>query len=84
MIDDIENLNKPVFLVGDGARLCYNALNDFKLRVVLAPAPMRYQTAWGVCMAAMDKPAESAADLLPVYLRLSQAERERQERMAGK
>ena len=84
LIDDIENLNKPVFLVGDGARLCYNALNDFKLRVVLAPAPMRFQTAWRVCMAALREQAVPAGELLPVYLRLSQAERERQERVFGK
>ena len=34
-------------------------------------------------MAALDKPPVSGAELLPVYLRLSQAERERQERLAG-
>lgn len=83
LVEDIENLNKPVFLVGDGAGLCYNALNDFKLRVVLAPLPMRYQCAWGVCMAALREPSVSAGELLPVYLRLSQAERERQERVFG-
>lgn len=84
LVEDIENLNKPVFLVGDGARLCYNALNDFNLRVVLAPQPVRYQTAWGVCLAALREKQVPAGDLLPVYLRLSQAERERQERIFGK
>jgi hypothetical protein len=39
------------------------------------------QSAWGVAMAAMDKEPGSADSLLPVYLRLSQAERERQERL---
>ena len=84
LVEDIENLNKPVFLVGDGAHLCYNALNDFNLRVVLAPQPVRYQTAWGVCMAALREKQVPAGELLPVYLRLSQAERERQERVFGK
>jgi hypothetical protein len=35
----------------------------------------------GVCRAAADKTPAPAAALLPVYLRLSQAERERLERM---
>ena len=43
-----------------------------------------WQSAWGVAMAAADKPAGNADSLLPVYLRLSQAERERQERLARK
>ena len=47
----------------------------------LAPENLRMQDAWGVAMAAMDKEPGSADQLLPVYLRLSQAERERQERM---
>ena len=45
---------------------------------------MRYQTAWGVCLAALREKQIPAGELLPVYLRLSQAERERQERVFGK
>ena len=37
--------------------------------------------ALGVCLAAQSKTPTGAEDLLPVYLRLSQAERERQSRM---
>ena len=37
---------------------------------------------WGVAMAAADKTPGNADELLPVYLRLSQAERERQERLS--
>ena len=47
----------------------------------VAPQNLVYQSAWGVAMAALDKTPGTADDLLPVYLRLSQAERERQERM---
>lgn len=47
----------------------------------LAPENLRWQSAWGVAMVAADKPAAGADALLPVYLRLSQAERERQERL---
>ncbi len=84
LVEDIENLNKSVFIVGDGAALCYNALKNSSVNAVLAPEPLRFQTAWGVCMAAEGAPAQSVHELLPVYLRLSQAERERQERVFGK
>ena len=46
-----------------------------------APANLAMQSAWGVAMAAEGKPAGDSASLLPVYLRLSQAERERQARL---
>ena len=47
----------------------------------VAPEELRWQTAFGVCLAAQSKTPTGAEDLLPVYLRLSQAERERQSRM---
>ena len=72
---------KNIFLLGDGATLCYNHLLEKALPVSLAPEEHRLQNAWGVCRAAFSHPAASAAELLPVYLRLSQAERERLERM---
>ncbi len=70
-------------LLGDGAALCYNTMDREKLRLSLAPEPLRLQSARGVGLAAADKQPQSADALLPVYLRLSQAERERQERMAN-
>ena len=48
----------------------------------MAPDNLRWQDAWGVAMAAADKEPGTADSLLPVYLRLSQAERERQERLS--
>ena len=41
------------------------------------------QSAYGVCRAAETEKAAPASELLPVYLRLSQAERERQARLAN-
>ena len=76
-----ESAQEPLFVIGDGAELCYNALNEAGIPCRLSPEPMRLQSAWGVCMAAMDKPPFQAGELLPVYLRLSQAERERQARL---
>ena len=64
--------------------MCYNALENLKTDVRLAPEPLRYQTAFGVCMAAKQQKQQTVHELLPVYLRLSQAERERQEKVFGK
>ena len=68
-------------LVGDGAKLTYDYLTNEGIACRMAPANLLYQSAWGVGMAALGREAGSADDLLPVYLRLSQAERERQERL---
>lgn len=75
---------KSWIVLGDGAELCYNALDKDTLTVRLAPDGLRMQCARGVGLAAMGKQPAPADDLLPVYLRLSQAERERQERMQNK
>ena len=72
---------ETVFVTGDGGQLAFDALQKAGLKSFLAPEPLRYQTAWGVCMAAQDKTPAPGKELLPSYLRLSQAERERQERL---
>jgi tRNA threonylcarbamoyladenosine biosynthesis protein TsaB len=72
---------RPILVLGDGAELCYNYLIEQGLPASLAPDDARLQNAWGVCRAAAGRTPVSAAELLPVYLRLSQAERERLERM---
>ncbi len=72
---------RRAFLVGDGAELCFRYLSGQGLSCTLAPDNLRMQSAWGVAMAARDKTPGSADSLLPVYLRLSQAERERQARL---
>ncbi|MDO4812372.1 MAG: tRNA (adenosine(37)-N6)-threonylcarbamoyltransferase complex dimerization subunit type 1 TsaB, partial [Eubacteriales bacterium] len=46
----------------------------------LAPAPLLYQNAVGVALAAEHGKSVSAQELLPVYLRPAQAERLRSER----
>ena len=72
---------KNAFLTGDGAMLTYEHMKKLGIACRVAPQNLVYQSAWGVAMAALDKAPGTADDLLPVYLRLSQAERERQERM---
>ncbi len=72
---------EPWILLGDGAQLCYNTLDRGQVTVFTAPEPLRLQNARGVGLAALGKTPVSAHELLPVYLRLSQAERERLARM---
>ena len=70
------------FLVGDGAALTARFLEKAGLPFRMAPENLLWQSAWGVAMASRDKMPGDSQSLLPVYLRLSQAERERQERLA--
>ena len=83
LAEEIRAIGAPMFLVGDGAELTEKYLSEQGLACTVAPENLRWQSAWGVAMAAMDKEAGDADSLLPVYLRLSQAERERNERLAN-
>jgi tRNA threonylcarbamoyladenosine biosynthesis protein TsaB len=83
LAEEIRAIGAPMFLVGDGAELTEKYLCEQGLACTVAPENLRWQSAWGVAMAAMDKEAGDADSLLPVYLRLSQAERERNERLAN-
>jgi len=82
---ELKNSPLPQILVGDGAELCYNKLRPMGLPVQLAPEHLRYQTAWGVALCADQLAQEdkltTAQALVPVYHRLSQAERERLARL---
>ncbi len=76
-IDDLKKellLFENVILAGDGAELCYNNIGIDN--VILADDAVRYQNGIGVSKAAANKEKISAASLIPVYLRPSQAERE--------
>ena len=81
--EELGKMQKSAFLVGDGAQLCYNTCLDMGIPAVLAPGNLVSQSAWGVAMAAFGQTPVPAEELLPVYLRLSQAERERQARLAA-
>lgn len=82
LAEELRALNAPVFLVGDGTALAKRYFDEAGIPCEAAPENLVWQDAWGVAMAALDKPAGTSDTLLPVYLRLSQAERERQERLA--
>ena len=78
--NDIKNYKIPVFLVGDGAFLCYNKLVSVLPQIRLAPSNLRYQRASGAALAAKKKydggSFVESTELVPTYLRLPQAERE--------
>ncbi len=81
---ELTALEGPIFLVGDGSALAYNTLSPAVPNLVLPPEHRMHQRASGVALAAAKKIAAGApgdaAALVPNYLRLSQAERERLER----
>lgn len=75
-----ENLVKSIIIVGDGANLVYNNLKGFELPIVLPFENVKWQRASSVCLLAEKKLLKgetvSSEELLPLYLRLPQAERE--------
>jgi tRNA threonylcarbamoyladenosine biosynthesis protein TsaB len=81
---ELEFFEKRIFLVGDGSKLCYNTLHE-EVPLVYPPAHLEMQRASGVAMAAelLAREGELMApqELTPNYLRLSQAERERLQKL---
>ena len=78
---ELSALPEPKLIVGDGAELLYRQLRESGVPCRLASPLHRLQNAAGVALAAERMAAAgltcTAQELLPVYLRLSQAERER-------
>ena len=81
LAEELKSSDTLKMVVGDGAKLCYDYLQAQGIPCRIAPAMLRMQNAMGVGLAAEELAAEgktvSSRDLVPVYLRLSQAERER-------
>ena len=75
----LAGLDGPMTIVGDGAQMCFEFFTARGIDCRLAPVHLRLQSAAGVALAAWRRRTEtvSAQELMPVYLRLSQAERER-------
>lgn len=86
LADEICKYNKEVNFVGDGAEMCYNVIRQkfTNLDLYLVSPNFRYTKATGVILVAEKMfrcdQVLSACSLAPVYLRLSQAERELKER----
>ncbi len=82
---DLKFFETQIFLVGDGSRLCYNMLASELPGLIFPPAHLEQQRAAGVALAAqvLIEQGETVPpeELVPNYIRLSQAERERLNRM---
>ena len=82
---ELEHIDGPIFLVGDGAELTCKTLSEDIPNLILPPEHRRHQRAVGVALLAEKKAAAGESGdgnaLSPNYLRLSQAERERAEKM---
>ena len=79
---DLTSISGAILLTGDGALLVWNTLHEQMSSLRLAPEFLRQQRASGVALAAWaalqaGAAPVSASAVVPNYLRLSQAERER-------
>ena len=85
---DLEHIDGPIFLVGDGAGLTYKTLGADIPNLILPPEHRLHQRAVGVALLAEQKQHTGESGdgnaLSPNYLRLSQAERERLEKQSKK
>lgn len=80
LAERLKSLRTEIFVVGDGARMCYNLFKEKGLPVLLPSACAEYTRAACVAQAAADAYARGgyvdAQALEPAYLRLPQAQRE--------
>lgn len=89
LMEFLNKKNQPVLFIGDGIPVFQNYISEVaKFRVDFAPAHMNRQRAASVAALAGEYfhlgKTQTAAEHLPEYLRVSQAERERAEKLSGK
>ncbi len=75
---ELLSYNEKIYLAGDGAELAARTFE--RVSPEHAPPALRFPKASSVCIASSEYEAVAAAELMPVYLRLPQAERERIEK----
>ena len=82
--EELATMQQPIYLCGDGYDITLDGLA--KATVVPVPEEQRYQSAYSVALCGLDAYNNGNytddTTLAPVYLRPSQAERERNERLA--
>lgn len=86
LLEECKAFTEPVYLVGDGAELCFKTFEA--IGAELLQPQLRFQRASGVAMAAQEmlKNGQTVTPdaLMPIYLRLPQAERELKAKNAQK
>jgi tRNA threonylcarbamoyladenosine biosynthesis protein TsaB len=84
LILELSSYKEKIFLVGDGADLCYNEIKCNLYNIFLVDENLKYQRAYGVAKAAellfKQGIALNASEIIPLYLRIPQAERELKQR----
>lgn len=85
LAEELKQLQEPIYLVGDGAGVAYAHLASQISEIHLPPEHLQHQRAAGVALVAAgqirDGLSGDAESLQPNYLRLSQAEREKLEKL---
>lgn len=77
LTDELSVYSEKIYLAGDGADICFEAMKEKITNVYLSAENRKYQRAYGTALAALNKNKfEDSSVLAPVYLRLPQAERE--------
>ena len=89
LLEKLKGLNKTVIFAGDGAKMCFERLSGELSKVILADEQRRFPKASSVALIAYDKilsgeKTVGANELLPVYLRLPQAQRELNNKLKNK
>ncbi len=90
LTEQLKNQTNQVVLIGDGANICYNKMKDVLKDISIASPGIRYQSASSVALIAEEKilanenNAIEVSELVPKYLRLSQAERELKKKQENK
>lgn len=86
LLEECKTFTEKIYLVGDGAELCYKTFAA--IRAELLQPQLRFQRASGVAMAAQEMVENGQTvtpdALMPIYLRLPQAERELKAKNAQK
>ena len=76
--EELKNIGQKIILTGDGTDISYDFFKDKTDNVFLPPPQLKYQRASGAALASFLLPGceqVSGSSLMPVYLRLPQAER---------
>ena len=86
LLEECKTFTEKIYLVGDGAELCYKTFGAIRAELLLPQ--LRFQRASGVAMAAQEMVENGQTvtpdALMPIYLRLPQAERELKAKNAQK
>lgn len=86
LLEECKTFAEKIYLVGDGAELCYKTFTA--IHAELLQPQLRFQRASGVAMAAQEMVENGQTvtpdALMPIYLRLPQAERELKAKNAQK